>query len=916
MNQQKFEESQIQSFVGLMLNARRAGLDPREVLENLNSDIRARVWQKFLEIRVDIRPATISNVASRSLCEHDSSQGPLWNQLRQFLLLSKERAAQEVDILDEASDQILSKIGDPRDETGKLPPVKGLVVGYVQSGKTANYTALTAKAFDAGYKIVIVLAGIHNSLRRQTQLRIEDELGLEESTAERPTAKMEMDEGPETITSVTNSDLRGGDFQNIAMSSNVLGNGRFLFVVKKNAGVLRNLLAWLPSSVSQSTLIIDDEADQATPNTRGNRIPDDVLENDNDAPADDDKSPTQINKQIRILLGRFRNRSYVGYTATPFANVFMDQNAVDREAGEDLFPEDFIVSLPKPDKYMGPEEFFGSNAEANSDEGPLSIRVIVDVTPAEVQSISRFEKMMDTFQFEADIAAALPKSLQNAVEDFVLATAIRRRKSKHMHPSSMLVHTTPSQEKQRVIRDAINQFWMLLRREYKYDNSQADSRWTTALHRYLERVHDPRSRFDLQELRDEMDVLLKGVDSVNILLLNHGSEDELNYEARPDLTAIVVGGNKLSRGLTLEGLIVSYFLRHSNQPKADTLTQMGRFFGFKGDYAELTRIYTTQDIVESFREVSEIEAALRRELEFYSSSGKTPREFAPRVLKRSILMPTAKNKMKAARLVGISYSGDLVQTTSFPPYLVKSDKDPDKSKIEQNALTITQIIKQLGKDNSTEIKNSLLWRDVDFGLAQKLLSEYEQSTKTSRLDTSLILKYIQDARSSGELSTWNLALISRRHDHALGSHKFSDDFEVSRIERALDKDSTSNIGALVNPLNLGTNSGDEIIDFTPEQLDKARDQSLSGKYENTVSAVRAQRDVSNGLLLVYPISPDSKGRTKGKNEEVTLAQGLGLDSGSAAGTIFGLSIVFPFSGIQDSKEYWQVAGKADRGAGI
>lgn len=916
MNQQNFEDIQIQTFVSMMLNARKSGLDPREVLLNLSSDIREKVWQKFLDIRVEIRPATIANVASRQLCEHDSSQGPLWNQLRQFLLLTKERAAQEVDILDEASDQILSKIGDPGDQAEDLPPVKGLVVGYVQSGKTANYTALTAKALDAGYKIVIVLAGLHNSLRRQTQLRLEDELGLVDSSPERPTAKLEMDEAPETITSVTNSNLLGGDFQNIAMSSNVLGNGRFLFVVKKNAGVLRNLLAWLPSSVEQATLIIDDEADQATPNTRGNRIPDDVLENDNDAPADNDKSPTEINKQIRILIGRFRNRSYVGYTATPFANVFMDQNALDREAGEDLFPEDFIISLPKPDKYMGPEEFFGLNSEANSDEGPLSLRVIVDVPPAEVQSISRFEKMTDRFQVEADIARALPFSLQNAIEDFVLATAIRRRKNQQIHPSSMLVHTTRLQEQQRVIRDAINQFWLLLRREYKYDTSEADARWTTALDRFLGRVFDAENKFELQELREEMDSLLKGVDSVNILLLNHGSEDELDYEARPDLTAIVVGGNKLSRGLTLEGLIVSYFLRQSNQPKADTLTQMGRFFGFKGDYAELTRIFTTQDIVDSFREVSEIEAALRRELEFYSSTGKTPREFAPRVLKRSILMPTAKNKMKAARVVGISYSGDLVQTTSFPPYSAKSIKNPIRSKIEQNESTVTQIVNELGKDNSIEVKNSLLWRDINFNLVQQLLSDYEQSTKTSRLETALILKYIQDARSSGELSSWNLALISRKYDQSLGSHFFSDDLRVSRIERALDKDSKSNIGVLVNPLNIGTSSGDEIIDFTPDQLEQAKNQWLSGKYETAVSAVRSQRDVSNGLVLVYPISPDSKGRTKGKNELMTLAEGLGFASGAPAGTIFGLSIIFPFSGIQDSKEYWQVSGKANRETGI
>jgi Z1 domain len=902
----------LDSFVKLMLISSAEGKDPTAILNSLDPQIRDEVWGRFQSIPISVTETTdsIDRSPKRPLCDHTSSDGFLWRQLRDFLMISRGRKPAEVDSLDEASDEVLKHLGDPNDSRDGLSKIKGLVIGYVQSGKTANYTALIAKAFDAGYKIVIVLAGIHNSLRRQTQLRLEDELGLIPTSETRITASLSGSTGEHAITAVTSADLRGGDFQQISMSKNVLENGRFLFVVKKNATVLKRLVTWLGKEVQQSVLIIDDEADQASPNTGGNRDGEQFFESDEELTSEE-LSPTEINKQIRKLVKLCRNVSYVGYTATPFANVFIDQNAFDFEAGDDLFPEDFIVPLPKPENYLGPSEFFGpaSGGDADGQIGaPLSASVIVEVAEGDRLAIGRVGSASGTAQVESDLVLSAPESLKEAIEDFVIATSIRRSIEGRNSASAMLVHTSPSQQEQRALHRLIQTIWNSIRSQYKYNEPSARVRWSEAHLRFVSRLQDSRFGINFDEYRQQLEYLLKSANSARVLLLNHGSEDELDYELDRDLTAIVVGGNKLSRGLTIEGLIVSYFVRNSRQPKADTLAQMGRFFGYKKNFAELNRIYTTREIVESFREISELEDALRLEAAYYARTGKEPRDFAPRVLRRASLMPTAKNKMKAALAVGVSYSGDLVQSTSFPTLDQLASKT-GFSKIASNARLVSDFVLELGIDGSHGSTTRFLWRDVAASRVKDFLGSFEFPSGVTRMDPDLLIRYIEECENGGELTSWNIGLISRNYSPLLGFHQLDGGFKIPRVGRALDYGSQNNIGALVNPLNTSQLKGDELIDMTETDLMSISKSSLRRSRPPSTTDVRLQRDPSKGLLLLYPISPESIGSSPGKETRWTLGEGLQNGSSEPCPTIFGVAMVFPFSRLGKPIQYWQAPRK-------
>jgi hypothetical protein len=281
--------------------------------------------------------------------------------------------------------QVLFLLGDPSESGKNLESVKGLVVGYVQSGKTANYTALSAKAFDAGYKIVIVLSGIHNALRRQTQIRLENELGVIASTPDRLTASAIAPSGFDAITRITTDDLTTGDFKYSNIQNNVLGKGRSLFVTKKNASVLAKLIDWIGNSaLDVPTLIIDDEADQATINTKNGVTKAEYEAYEGDQPSDIDIDPTRINELVRTLVKKFNNVSYVGYTATPYANVFIPFDDTHSVVGDELYPKDFILSLPKPNNYMGPEDFFGT--QMSGEKGPADTENVIQIVPSEAVS--------------------------------------------------------------------------------------------------------------------------------------------------------------------------------------------------------------------------------------------------------------------------------------------------------------------------------------------------------------------------------------------------------------------------------------------------------------------------------------------------------------------------------------------------
>ncbi len=894
----------------LMLRATiRAGIPMDDAMKLVPLDMRGQVIDEFNKQRVPIADAVVitgDDPHADWSDQFNSSDGPLWGQLRRFLLEHRKRSDSEISSLDEASDKILYLLANPADANFNRI---GLAVGYVQSGKTANYTALAAKAYDAGYKLVIVLSGIHNSLRRQTQLRMERELGMSIGDDPSPTARDFGDHSTPIVHKLTSSDLRQGDFHYTVIGRSILtdgDSGKFLAVTKKNAHVLKRLISWLGDNLDIPVLIIDDEADQAGINTGGNRGP--AAENGETAPDDD--SPAVINGLIRQLRGQFRRVSYVAYTATPFANVFVRHDAQDQLVGEDLYPRDFIISLPKPRGYLGPEEFFGSSITGNADESTEIAAHVIQIVP-EDEAIE-----ISSLNPHGENDELLPNGLVRAIRTFVLAICASRISTGEIRASSMLVHSSPLTSEQQTLATAVEGYLASLRREWRWSRHEpsVQQSWVDDWTNFISDMKDDVFRFAFSEVEAMLEDVLGRFAPIPVLLLNNASDDELDYEAYPNLNAIVIGGNKLSRGLTLEGLLVSYFIRGTRNPNADTLLQMGRFFGYSLDRVAITRIFTTAQLRDDFREISAMEVMLRGEIARYERENRTPADFAPRVLHTRI-RPTARNRMRDARLTGESYSGNLIQTTSF--IVEKKDIPLEESDNFANAKHTTEFVADLagaannGLTKRLDTGSRLVFGSVDSADVMVFLSKFRTGESNTRFRPDAIVSYIEDLNSFGALLDWSVAVVGRRAETKLGTHDFGNMGKIGRIERALDLGSDRSIGQLINPVGesaTGQLTGDEVVDFTELEMQSAVERRRGGL--KLAEAARQTRPEERGLLVIYPISPASLGDSIGKDRELTLGRAL-LHSDDTDLTVIGLAMVFPHVDSIELREYWR--GTAGRG---
>lgn len=861
-------------------------------------------WKRDTEVIVG-RPSAPETLRGRKAIWRDSystATGAHWSALRNYLLAFGGRTEEQLNKLDKASDAVLFSIADPTNEPELRSKYSGLVIGYVQSGKTANYTALSAKAFDAGYQLVIVLSGIHNSLRRQAQIRMNNELGIVASTVSRPTASILGQDDPNPIRPLTSEDPVIGDFQYTNFPAAILNSGKYLCVTKKNASVLKKLIKWLGNNVTVPVLIIDDEADQASIDTASDGAAKAATD-----PDTLDRDPTVINGQIRKLVKICNSRAYIGYTATPYANVFIPKDRSHSNFDDDLYPRDFIISLPKPEGYMGPEEFFGPNLTGEEDgEESISDQVIRIVSEEDAEVLTHFGKRANSPSNKE-----LPASLLEGVRFFILATAALRVAKQRQLPTSLLVHASHENGIQQEISSALETYVDKIHQDWRYEKNVALPKWKAEWETFSSIFKDDKYKFQFEQLIPELDELIGQYGSLPVLLLNYKSPDELDYEADPNLCALVVGGNKLSRGLTLEGLLVSYFVRESKVPNAETLTQMGRFFGYRRDLVDLTWVFTTDSLRRDFREISLIESALRKDIGRYQKSGKTPYDFAPRVLRRAHMMPTARNKMKFVKEFGVTYSGDLVQTTSFPM---------GPSKHATNHAHTCEFVRYLnlnfGRDEEVAHKsdnNKILWRGIPTEKVIEYIRGFEVVEGASRFVPQNISAYIDeqctpsDPKLSPELVNWNVAVVGRTPDEQLGTEDFGIGLHVGRVLRSLDSGSKNSIGTLITPLNIDKNTGDELIDLTNSEIEAAKELSKAHPDMSKADVLRSNRDEKTGLLIIYPISPKSIGSesSRGKNSETSLGDALELDPQTKKLSIFGLCLVFPNSNHdQSGRQYW------------
>lgn len=755
----------------------------------------------------------------------DRSDWYYWPTLRTYLLGYKNWSTAAVRSLDEATDRILGQMLPP---TTEQFDIRGLVVGYVQSGKTANFTSLIAKAADVGYRLVIVLSGIDNGLRRQTQIRLNKELvGYPDN---RNTAVSLPPMGRQWLQFTTegpDGDFRPGNANYGALQ----GTQPVLLVVKKNGSVLRRLHGWLdsaPEDVRRTlpVLVIDDEADQASVDTRGS------YQAEGEPLPDDYEEPTVINRLIRDLLRKFQRRAYVAYTATPFANILIPHNTYDPRFEIDLYPKDFIVDLPKPDGYFGAEEQFGRfDTDTNGSVGGLDI--IRNVSEAELNDLK--------------LNGTLPGSLEVAMLDFVLSGAARayRRAQQEQgdFPATMLLHGSHLVLRQIEMAGLIGQRFSELRDEWRYQRNQGilqrlEERW--------ENEFRPVTT-DSFPLRDatfsQIEVFIGPFfEAVQIRVINSRTGEVLDYEREPYLKTIAVGGNRLSRGLTLEGLLTSYFFRSTAM--YDTLMQMGRWFGFRAGYEDLTRIYMTSDLSSWFSDLALVEYEIRQDIRMYEALNVTPTELGTRILGHPAMLVTSRLKQRFSRtiIVNQSYSSQVMQTFRFP------FQKPDElyRLLETNLGTTRKLISMQG--NPSWQNQIPLWQGVSPDAIIEFIQNYQVDVDIARnINPQALISYIQRQNELGELTTWKVAIRGRETEEpTLGSLDFG-------LVRPIPMISRNRLASDPDSLGIITNPGDEEIGLSAEQLERAAElRQSTGQAVNPVS--RLVRPATEGLLLIYPVS--------------------------------------------------------------
>ena len=657
-----------------------------------------------------------------------------WSRYKK-LLNEKQFGPEVVNQTDIITDEILDLLQDPKIE-GRWQR-KGLVVGHVQSGKTANYTGLICKAFDSGYKIVIVLAGLLNSLRKQTQergdegivginsaIRFDDRLLVDKLIG---VGKFDHEYTPVTITTVDSDFNRAYANQNQQMLQQY--NDPVLFIIKKNVNVIKNVTDWLKANNFDLSkfplLLIDDEADHATINTR------------------DSHDPTTTNIRIRELLEIFPKNAYIGYTATPFANIFINPETPE-EMMNDLFPENFIKSLDPPSNYFGGHRIYVKD-ELNC------VRYIKDY-----QDILPIKHKID------DHPEILPLSLKESIQNYILVCAIRITRYDGDKNNSMLVNVSRFTGIQGTIRQLIHAYLVELvdsiRSHYALNKTEALK--NNVIKTLYDLFYSEYSKINNLTWDSIQKNLNNAASKIQVIEVNGSqrAEKDIDYSKRnyPNGRSIIaVGGLSLSRGITLEGLSISYFLRNSYA--YDTLMQMGRWFGYRPGYEDLCRVYMTEESAGYYEHITNATDELRQEFDRMSTMDppRTPKDFGLAVRNHpEALIVTALNKMRSATKVYRSYN--LTSATIQTSYLLTN-----KQTIESNLNAAGDLYTRL---NNIEDKRLLskhkVWNDINASFVIDFLEQFENHSLSAKSDPEVINKYIREVNSQGILKKWNIVFAS------------------------------------------------------------------------------------------------------------------------------------------------------------
>ena len=829
-----------------------AGLDKTELKKSLLAIYNVKVdTYQILEGRDARIPWLKEFKAERQ------SEWLFWTRYKRYLAEQKHFAPEVISQLDDLTDRILDKLFNPqRDDI--IINKKGLVVGQVQSGKTANYTGLICKAADAGFNLIIILAGIHNNLRSQTQTRIDEGfLGFDTQNTRaydmNRTIRIGVGLIPGFDNAIANSyttSTERGDFTKQAANTagfNFNNPQPIILVIKKNVSVLKRLYSWLKSQsthdiiANKSLLLIDDEADNASINT-----------------SRDGDDPTAINKNICKIIKLFNRSAYVGYTATPFANIFIPLDK------DDLFPKDFIINLPAPDNYIGPEKVFGTSANPDGNEDLLPI--VFPVTDSDT-FVPAGHKRDDPKPTIDDI----PESLKTAIKCFIITCAIRIARGQENKHNSMLIHVSRFQAWQNHLKIIIDRLFKYYKNEIEANDPAIMEEFrkifeedTPTYRSYCsitrEIMNSPvlsrvDNRMRLHTWNEIKPLLYRAVQKIEVKSINGTSGDSLTYyeNEKNGISVIAIGGDKLSRGLTLEGLSVSYFLRASKM--YDTLMQMGRWFGYRPGYVDLCRLFTSNELNEWYRHITLASDELREEFRYLAESGGTPENYALKVRTHpGQLQITSISKMRHTRNIQVSWAGRLVETYQLLQNSIS----------KRNNLAVTDsLLSELGTPD--RIKSDYLWTGVSSDIICDYLSRFQLPESLTKVNLDLICDYIRELNEVGELISWNIALMSKNVDKNTCVHTFSNGVQVGCFIRRQAKDAQNSKTYYIRKNHIVGNPTDEFIDLPADMLSDALDETRDRKFKAgeewkhdypSPQLVRQEfRSKQTPLLMIYPLNP-------------------------------------------------------------
>ena len=587
-----------------------------------------------------------------------SSDHEYQQRYEKYLLLNHYGDDAKESIIKEA-EKVLSLCADPESNE----KTRGLVMGDVQSGKTSNYMALANLACDYGYKIILILAGLTDSLRIQTQDRVDEGLigAISSTIGNNHTIEYigvgTYGAGGHYAIPLTTEKF---DFAPANCTSNDLNKPQVL-VIKKNKKVLEAVKKWLkPGQAnvsSRNILIIDDECDNASVNTK----PSTTIQEQED--------PSTINKLIRDVYNNFECAAYVGYTATPFANIFINPEKI--IGYDDLFPSDFIHRLKSSNGV-----YFGIDKVFNDDK--KHIKILNEKEPFFIPA--KHKTNLEIWQ--------LPQSLKDAVCTFLIANCVRTYRGDKTKHRSMMINVSAYNPVQEQLLTLIERYVsMLLDAISQYDKYSTDR---FIKHNELKRIYEiyttdslfdsPTGLQNQRKINEELPfdqlkgLLYEEISKFRVVVINSKRKGDQRFKyndyKETGARVIAIGGFVLSRGLTLDGLMISYYNR--NSVAYDTLLQMCRWFGYRNRYEDLCAIYMSQNSYDCFCAVIDALDNLDSQLEVMQVQGATPKDFglmvmeSPDTLDTNLLI-TARNKLRNSTEIirGLNYSGVDIDTSKL-----------------------------------------------------------------------------------------------------------------------------------------------------------------------------------------------------------------------------------------------------------